>query len=77
MWSNHIIDRIFYVFFLACSREKVYIEVEDVDEFAPYWKQDMYMAEVEEGRLFNQIVRQENADKACHDQIVNRLSVAG
>ena len=35
----------------------MYIEVEDVDEFAPYWKQDMYMAEVEEGRLFNQIVK--------------------
>jgi hypothetical protein len=51
------------VVYLYIYREKVYIEVQDVNEFVPHWKEEMYIREVEEGRIVDQILQLEAVDE--------------
>jgi len=43
-------------------REKVHVKVEDVNEFAPRWKEDFYSGFVEEGKLNDEILKVEASD---------------
>ncbi len=45
----------------------MHIEVEDVNEYAPTWTHDSYVAEVFAGKLYNQIVRLETIDQDGSD----------
>lgn len=40
----------------------MHIDVEDVNEFAPAWKEQTYIAEVKEGQLYDQILKLEARD---------------
>lgn len=44
-------------------RELVHIDIEDVNEFPPVWKEQTYIAEVIEGQLFEQILKLETTDE--------------
>lgn len=64
----------FGVFF---SRERVHVEVEDVNEFDPVWLQRTYYAEASDGQLFSRLVQLQAVDrdgipgisKICHYQV--------
>lgn len=44
---------------------QVHISVSDVNEFAPEFMQPSYVIEVDEGRLYDEIIRLEAIDKDC------------
>jgi hypothetical protein len=49
------------------DRDKVHIEVEDVNEYAPRLSKDTYLVEVEEGRIKDEILRLEAIDQDGSD----------
>ena len=51
------------LYLLCICREKVYIEVQDVNEFVPHWKEEMYIREVEEQQMIDQILQLEAVDE--------------
>lgn len=48
---------------LPTFRELVHIEIEDVNEFPPVWKEQTYIAEVNEGQMYEQILKLETTDE--------------
>ena len=63
---------------VSCFREKIHIKVEDVNEYAPVWKENSYSGVVQEGTLQNEILQVHAIDpdgsqvysKVCHYHIL-------
>src|SRR6218665_446849 len=64
-------------FWCLLHRERVHVEVEDVNEFDPIWVQRTYYAEASDGQLFSRLVQLQAVDrdgipgisKICHYQV--------
>lgn len=50
------------------SRAVVHIQVKDVNEFAPTFKEPAYKAVVTEGKIYDSILQVEAADEDCSPQ---------
>ncbi|KAM8702851.1 hypothetical protein ACLKA7_005187 [Drosophila subpalustris] len=50
---------------MPSNTANVHITVIDINEYAPTFLQPSYVTEVDEGRLYNEIIRVEAADKDC------------
>lgn len=51
--------------FLFCFSATVHISVVDINEYAPTFIEPSYVKQVDEGRLYNEIVRVEASDRDC------------
>lgn len=51
-----------------CSRAVVHIQVKDVNEFAPTFKEPAYKAIVTEGKIYDSILQVEAIDEDCSPQ---------
>lgn len=51
--------------FLLISSANVHISVVDINEYSPTFLQPSYVTEVDEGRLYQEIIRVEATDKDC------------
>lgn len=54
--------------FCACFRAVVHIQVKDVNEFSPAFKESMYKASVTEGKIYDSILQVEATDEDCSPQ---------
>lgn len=54
--------------FLTCFRAVVHIQVKDVNEFSPAFKESMYKATVTEGKIYDSILQVEAIDEDCSPQ---------
>ena len=56
----------------------MYIEVLDVNEFVPHWKEEMYIREVEPDKIYDEILKLEAEDedgssdlsRICHYHLI-------
>lgn len=67
--EKHIIYR-FDIMAILCTGEhsntaSVHVAVSDVNEYSPVFSQPSYVIEVDEGRLYSEIIRVEAADRDC------------
>lgn len=53
-----------FILFFSCSAT-VHITVIDINEYAPVFLQPSYVYQVDEGRLYSEIVRVEATDRDC------------
>lgn len=53
------------LFLLLLFRSAVHISVVDINEYSPVFLQPSYVTEVDEGRLYQEIIRVEATDKDC------------
>lgn len=56
------------LFFCVGSRAVVHIQVKDVNEFAPTFKEPAYKAVVTEGKIYDSILQVEAVDEDCSPQ---------
>lgn len=58
-----------HLFFPVCgSRAVVHIQVKDVNEFAPTFKEPAYKAVVTEGKIYDSLLQVEAVDEDCSPQ---------
>lgn len=58
-----------HLFFSVCgSRAVVHIQVKDINEFAPAFKEPSYKAVVTEGKIYDSILQVEAVDEDCSPQ---------
>lgn len=63
-------NKLFFLFdiFFAYFRAVVHIQVKDVNEFSPAFKESMYKASVTEGKIYDSILQVEATDEDCSPQ---------
>lgn len=55
-------------FFFPVCRAAVHIQVNDVNEFAPVFRESEYRASVTEGKIYDNILQVEASDQDCSPQ---------
>ena len=67
VWCNSFITGL-SSFPVCCPRAVVHIQVKDVNEFAPTFKEPAYKAIVTEGKIYDSILQVEAIDEDCSPQ---------
>lgn len=63
-------DKLIFLFDVLCAyfRAVVHIQVKDVNEFSPAFKESVYKATVTEGKIYDSILQVEAIDEDCSPQ---------